>query len=109
MYFPNEELILKPDSLSNKHRLIFYEEAFDDFIDKFPSNNVPMVEGNFLREKNIDMDNELQNIISINNTLDLAVPDFHKYSIDIYKEICKRNNIKVERKEIRGYRLLLKI
>ena len=106
--FPNEELILKPEPISNQHRLIFYGETFDDIIDKFPSYNIPMVARNFLREQNINIDNELQNIIYSYNTIDLAVPDFHKYAIDIYTEICKRNNTKVERTEISGYRLLLK-
>ena len=47
-----------------------------------------MVATIFLREQNIDIDNELQNIISIYNTLDLPAPDFHKYAIYIYTEIC---------------------
>ena len=105
--FPNEELILKPEAISNQHRLIFYGETFDDIIDKFPSYNIPIVARNFLKEQNINIGNNLDDIIGNYNTIDLVISDYYKYVVDIYTEICKRNTTK-ERTEISGYRLLLK-
>ena len=101
------EVILKPEAISNQHRLIFYGETFNDIIDKFPSYNIPMVARNFLREQNINLENNLNDIIGNFNTLDLVVSDYYKYAVDIYTEICRRNTTK-EKTEISGYRLLLK-
>lgn len=105
--FPNEELILKPETISNQHRLIFYGETFDDIIDKFPSYNIPIVARNFLKEQNFTIDEELIKIIDKYKTIDLAISDFYKYVVDLYTEIYRRNS-KKEKSELHGYRLFLR-
>lgn len=107
--FPNEELILKPDNISNQHRLIFFGETFDEIIDQFPSYNIPIVARNFLKEQNIEISETAKQLIEklgISN-IDLVIPEFYKYIVDIYTELSKKNK-KKEKTEIDGYRLLLK-
>ena len=107
--FPDEELILKPDNISNQHRLIFYGETFDEILGKFPSYNIPLVARNFLREQNIEIKDNIKELIdkiSV-NTIDLADPEFYKYAEDVYIEISKKNK-KKEKTEIDGYRLFLR-
>lgn len=107
--FPNEELILKPDNISNQHRLIFFGETFDEIIDQFPSYNIPIVARNFLKEQNIEISDTAKQLIEklgITN-IDLAIPEFYKYVVDIYTELSKKNK-KKEKSEIDGYRLFLK-
>ena len=105
--FPNEELILKPDLISNQHRLIFFGETYEDIIDKFPSYNIPIVARNFLKEQNYSLDKDILGKIANFNMIDLTIPDFYKYVVDIYTEICNKNH-KKEKTEIDGYRLFLK-
>ena len=108
--FPNEELILKPDPISNQHSLIFYGETYDEIIDKFPSYNIPLVARKFIKEQNYILDKELLRKTANYNMIDLVIPEFYKYVVDIYTEICNKNNKKnkKEKTEIDGYRLFLK-
>ena len=105
--FPNEELILKPDLISNQHRLIFFGETYEDIIDKFPSYNIPIVARNFIKEQNYSLDKDILGKIANFNMIDLTIPEFYKYVVDIYTEICNKNH-KKEKTEIDGYRLFLK-
>ena len=105
--FPNEELILRPEAISNQHRLIFYGQTFNSIIDKFPSYNIPIVARNFLKEQNIEVNEELLKIIDGFYNIDLAVSDYYKNAADIYTLISQRDK-KKEKTEIDGYRLFLK-
>jgi hypothetical protein len=110
--FPNEELILKPDNISNQHRLIFFGETFNELLGQFPSYNIPLIAKNFLKDQNIEMNDNIKKLIAkirINN-IDLAAPEFYKYAEDVYVEISKnsKNNKKKEKTEIDGYRLFLR-
>ena len=105
--FPGEELILKPQNISNQHRLIFFGETFDEIIDVFPSYSVPVVARNFLKGENIEIDEKIKNKIIKLDMLDLCVPEFYKYVIDVYSDIAVKKN-KKHTGEIHALRLLLK-
>ena len=105
--FPGEELILKPPNISNQHRLIFFGETFDEIIDVFPAYSVPVVARNFLKEENVEIDEKTKNKIIKLDMLDLCVPEFYKYVIDIYSDIAIKKN-KKHTGEIHALRLLLK-
>jgi hypothetical protein len=105
--FPGEELILKPQNISNQHRLIFYGETFDEILDVFPSYSVPVVARNFLISENIEIDNKIKNKIKKFDMLDLCVDEFYKYVIDIYTDISIKKN-KKHNSEIHALRLFVK-
>ena len=89
--------------------MIFFGETFDEIIDQFPSYNIPIVARNFLKEQNIEISETAKQLIEklgISN-IDLVIPEFYKYVVDIYTELSKKNK-KKEKTEIDGYRLLLK-
>ena len=109
--FPKEDIILKPDNISNQHRLIFYGETFDEIIDIFPSYDINTVSYKFLKDQNIDITND----ISLNekirkiNMIDLMVPEFYKYIEDIYMDLSKYKKKKnKEVNELDAYRLFLR-
>ena len=105
--FPGEELILKPQNISNQHRLIFFGETFEEIMDVFPSYSVPIVARQFLRDENIEIDDEIKNKIEKLDMLDLCVNEFYKYVIDIYSDIAKKKN-KKHKGEIHALKLLTK-
>ena len=105
--FPGEELILKPQNISNQHRLIFFGETFDEILDVFPSYNVPIVARHFLIDENITIDDEIKNKIEKLDMLDLCVNEFYKYVIDIYSDIAQKKN-KKHKGEIHALKLLTK-
>ena len=105
--FPGEELVLKPQNISNQHRLIFFGETFDEILDVFPSYSVPVVARNFLLEEKVELDNDLKNKLMKLDMLDLCVNEFYKYVIDIYSDIAVRIN-KKHKSEIYALKLLVK-
>ena len=105
--FPGEELILKPQNISNQHRLIFFGETFDEILDVFPSYSVPVVARNFLLEEKIELDEDLKNKLMKLEMLDLCVNEFYKYVIDIYTDLSVRKN-KKHKGEVHALKLLVK-
>ena len=105
--FPGEELVLKPQNISNQHRLIFFGETFDEIIDVFPAYSVPVVARNFLKSENIEINDKIKNKIIKLDMLDLCVPEFYKYVIDVYSDLAVIKN-KKHTGEIHALRLLLK-
>ena len=105
--FPGEELILKPQNISNQHRLIFFGETFDEILDVFPSYSVPVVARNFLLEEKIELDNDLKKKLVKFDMLDLCMDEFYKYVIDIYSELAVKVN-KKHKGEIYALKLLIK-
>ena len=102
--FPGEELVLKPQNISNQHRLIFFGETFDEIIDVFPAYSVPVVARNFLKSENIEINDKIKNKIIKLDMLDLCVPEFYKYVIDVYSDLAVIKHTG----EIHALRLLLK-
>ena len=105
--FPGDELIIKPENISNQHRLIFFGETFDEIIDVFPSYSIPVVAKNFLLEENLELDNNLLEKIKKYNMMDLCVDEFYNYVIDLYSEIAVKIN-KKHKGEIHALKLLIK-
>ena len=105
--FPGEELVLKPQNISNQHRLIFFGETFDEILDVFPSYSVPVVARNFLLEEKVEIDDDLKNQLMKYDSLDLCVNEFYKYIIDIYSDIARRIN-KKHKSETYALKLLVK-
>ena len=105
--FPGEELVLKPQNISNQHRLIFFGETFEEILDVFPSYSVYVVPRYFLYENNVEIDNDLSDKLKKYDMLDLCENEFYKSVIDIYSEITVRIN-KKHKGEIHALRFLVK-
>ena len=105
--FPGEELVLKPQNISNQHRLIFFGETFEEILDVFPSYSVYVMPRYFLYENNVEIDNELSDKLKKYDMLDLCENEFYKSVIDIYSEITVRIN-KKHKGEIHALRFLVK-
>ena len=105
--FPGEELVLKPQNISNQHRLIFFGETFEEILDVFPSYSVYVMPRYFLYENNVEIDNDLSDKLKKYDMLDLCENEFYKSVIDIYSEITVRIN-KKHKGEIHALRFLVK-
>ena len=105
--FPGEELVLKPQNISNQHRLIFFGETFEEILDVFPSYSVYVMPRYFLYENNVEIDNDLSDKLKKYDMLDLCENEFYKSIIDIYSEITVRIN-KKHKGEIHALRFLVK-
>ena len=84
--FPGEELILRPITISNQHRFIFFGETFDEILDKFQSFNIPTIIPHFLTNKKIDFDVDS---LGAKTRTDLGEIDFYKGMINVYKKFAK--------------------
>ena len=105
--FPGEELVLKPQNISNQHRLIFFGETFEEILDVFPSYSVYVMPRYFLYENKVEIDNDLSDKLKKYDMLDLCENEFYKSVIDIYSEITVRIN-KKHKGEIHALRFLVK-
>ena len=105
--FPGEELVLKPQNISNQHRLIFFGETFEEILDVFPSYSVYVMPRYFLYENNVEIDNDLSDKLKKYDMLDLCENEFYKSVVDIYSEITVRIN-KKHKGEIHALRFLVK-
>ena len=84
--FPGEELIMKPLTVSNEHRFIFFGETFDEIKDKYNTFNIPSLIPQFITNKPVDFD-----IYSLGpkTRVDLTEIDFYKGLIFIYKKFAR--------------------
>ena len=101
--FPGEELIMRPITISNQHRFIFFGETFDEILDKFESFSIPTIIPHFISDKlyNFDM-----NLLGHKTRVDLAEIDFYKGMINLYKKVAKM--IKEDDSEEGACNLILK-
>ena len=84
--FPGEELIMKPVTLSNEHRFVFFGDTFDEIKDKFNTFNIPSLIPQFITNKPVDFD-----IYSLGPKarVDLTEIDFYKGLIFVYKKFAR--------------------
>jgi hypothetical protein len=101
--FPGEELVMKPETVSNQHRFIFYGETFDENIDIFQTYSIPTVIIQFVTDQKIEFD---FNNIGEKSRVDLVQKEFYKNVIDVYKMLARM--MKVDDSDENAYKLFLK-
>lgn len=101
--FPGEELVLKPVSISNQHRFIFFGDTFDEIMDKFPSYSIPSVIPHFITDKPVNID---MSAFGERARVDLAEFDYFSKVLGVYKKIAR--SINEDDSEYGAYSLLLK-
>ena len=85
--FPGEELIMRPNTVSNDHRFIFFGETFEEIKDKFNTFSVPSLIPNFITDKPVDFDIKS---LGPKSRTDLVEIDFYKPLIFVYKKFAKK-------------------
>lgn len=86
--FPGEELIMKPITISNQHRFIFFGETFDEILDKFQSYNIPIMIPHFITDKPNAQDLSILGAHG-NGRFDLAEFDFYSNVLNLYKKAAR--------------------
>ena len=85
--FPGEELIMRPNTVSNDHRFIFFGETFEEIKDKFNTFSIPSLIPNFITDKPVDFDIKS---LGPKARTDLVEIDFYKPLIFVYKKFAKK-------------------
>ena len=84
--FPGEELIMRPNAISNEHRLIFFGETFEELKAKYNTFNIPSLIPNYITDKPVDFD---INSLGPKSRVDLVEIDFYKGLIFVYKKFAR--------------------
>ena len=85
--FPGEELIMRPNVVSNAHRFIFFGETFEEIKDKFNIFDIPSLIPNFITDKPVDFDIKS---LGPKARIDLVEIDFYKPLIFVYKKFAQK-------------------
>ena len=88
--FPGEDLVMKPTTVSNQHRFIFFGQTYDELLDIFPSYSIPTVITQFITNVPINLDSNTLGENGENNRVDLVQTDFYKKVTDVYKIISEK-------------------